>query len=151
MRNLVLIDNNNDNLLFIKEALASIDPDVQCFSFIYSEEAMTALMSKMLDGPAAVFMNLNMPRRNGIQCLMELRSNPEFDTLPVFLYAPKITIEVVEALKGSGITTAFEKPDTMLGWKKIVREMLTSMDSPTVNFRALFKNSSLYIEFPSGE
>jgi CheY-like chemotaxis protein len=151
MRNLVLIDNNKDNLLFIKEALASNDPDVQCLSFIYSEEAMTALMSKMLDGPAAVFMNLNMPRRNGIQCLMELRSNSEFDTLPVFLYAPKITIEVVEALKGSGITTAFEKPDTMLGWKKIMREMLTSMDSPTVNFRALFKNSSLYIEFPSGE
>ena len=146
-----MIDSNKDDLLFIKEALASIDPDVQCLSFVYSEEAMTALMSKMLDGPAAVIMNLNMPRRNGIQCLMELRSNPEFDTLPVFLYAPRITIDVVEALKGSGITTAFEKPDTMLGWKKIMREMLTSMDSPTVNFRALFKNSSLYIEFPSGE
>ena len=151
MRTLVLIDNNTDDLLFIKEALASIDPDVQSLSFIYSEEAMAALTSKILDGPTAVFMNLNMPRRNGIQCLMELRSNPEFDALPVFLYAPKITIEVVEALKGSGITTAFEKPDTMLGWKKIIRAMLTSMDSPTVNFRALFKNSSLYIEFPSNE
>ena len=146
-----MIDNNKDDLQFIKEALDSIDPDVQCLSFIYSEEAMNALMNKMLDGPAAVFMNLNMPRRNGIQCLMELRSNPAFDTLPVFLYAPKITIEVVEALKGSGNTTAFEKPDTMLGWKKIIREMLESMDSPTVNFRALFKNSSMYIEFPSSE
>jgi response regulator RpfG family c-di-GMP phosphodiesterase len=151
MRTLVLVDNNKDDLLFIKEALASIDPEVQCLSFIYSEEAMNALMNNILDGPAAVFMNLNMPRRNGIQCLMELRSNPEFDTLPIFLYAPKVTIEVVEALKASGVTTAFEKPDTMLGWKKIMRDMLTSMNSPTVNFRALFKNSGLYIEFQSDE
>jgi CheY-like chemotaxis protein len=149
MRTLVLIDNNKDDLLFIKEALASIDSDIQCLSFVYSEEAMNAMMSKILDGPDAVFMNLNMPRRNGIQCLMELRSNPAFENLPVVLYAPRITVDVLELLKGSGVTTAFEKPNTMLGWKKIMQEMLTSIDNPTENFRALFKNSSWYIELPS--
>jgi CheY-like chemotaxis protein len=145
MRTLVLIDHNKDDLLFMKEALASLDSDIQCLSFIYSEEAINAMMTKILDGPNAVFMNLNMPRRNGIQCLMELRSSPAFNNLPVILYAPKITVDVLEALKGSGVTTAFEKPNTMLGWKKIMQQMLMSIDNPTVGFRALFKNSSWYI------
>jgi CheY-like chemotaxis protein len=149
MRTLVLIDNNKDDLLFIKEALATIDGDIQCLSFVYSEEAMHAMTTKMLDGPDAVFMNLNMPRRNGIQCLMEFRSNPAFENLPIFLYAPRITTEVLEALKGSGFTTAFEKPNTMLGWKKIMKQMITAIDNPADNFRALFKNSSWYIELPS--
>ncbi|HEX6223492.1 MAG TPA: response regulator [Chryseolinea sp.] len=149
MRTLVLIDNNKDDLLFIKEALASIDPTIQCLSFVYSEEAVIAMTTRILDGPDAVFMNLNMPRRNGIQCLMELRSHVAFENLPVILYAPRITAEVLESLKGSGVTTAFEKPNTMLGWKKVMQQMLGAIENPTENFRALFKNSSWYIELPS--
>lgn len=149
MRTLVLIDNNKDDLLFIKEAVASIDSDIQCLSLVYSEEAMYAMTTKILDGPDAVFMNLNMPRRTGIQCLTEFRSNQAFENLPVFLYAPKITPEVLEALKGSGVTTAFEKPNTMRGWKKIMRQMLAAIDNPTENFRAHFTNSNCwYIELP---
>src|SRR5918993_1171783 len=125
MTTLVLIDNNKDDLLFMKEALASIDSSIQCLSFVYSEEAMNAMKHKILDGPDAVFMNINMPRRNGIQCLMELRSNPTFENLPVILYGPRITIDILEALKGSGVTTAFEKPNTMLGWKKNMKQPFT--------------------------
>ena len=149
MTTLVLIDNNKDDLLFMKEALASIDSSIQCLSFVYSEEAMNAMKNKILDGPDAVFMNINMPRRNGIQCLMELRSNPTFENLPVILYGPRITIDILEALKGSGVTTAFEKPNTMLGWKKMMKQMLFAIENPTENFRALFKNSSWYIDVPA--
>ena len=149
MTTLVLIDNNKDDLLFMKEALASIDSSIQCLSFVYSEEAMNAMQHKILDGPDAVFMNINMPRRNGIQCLMELRSNPTFENLPVILYGPRITIDILEALKGSGVTTAFEKPNTMLGWKKMMKQMLFAIENPTENFRALFKNSSWYIDVPA--
>jgi response regulator RpfG family c-di-GMP phosphodiesterase len=149
MKTLVLIDNNKDDLLFMKEALASIDSGIQCLSFVYSEEAMNAMKHKILDSPDAVFMNLNMPRRNGIQCLMELRSSPTFENLPVILYGPRITIDILESLKGSGVTTAFEKPNTMLGWKKIMKQMLLAIENPTENFRALFKNSSWYIDLPS--
>lgn len=141
-----MIDNNKDDLQFMKEALASIDSDIQCLSFVYSEEALNAIMSKLLGGPDAVFMNLNMPRRNGIQCLMELRSDPAFNNLPVILYAPRITPDVVDALKGSGVTRAFEKPNTIVGWKRVMRQMLTSIDNSALNFRALFTNSTWYIE-----
>jgi len=141
MRNLILIDNNKDDLQFMKEALASADETIQCLSFVYSEEAMEAMMNSVVEKPHAVFMNLNMPRRNGIQCLMELRGSSTFASLPVILYASKITSDVVDTLKGSGNTLVFEKPKTIVAWKKIMSQMLTSIDRAEGSFRAHFANS----------
>ena len=145
MRNLILIDNNKDDLQFIKEALSSVDGAVRCISFIFSEEAVRAMIDKVVEKPQAVVMNLNMPYRNGIQCLMELRGSTAFSSLPVILYAPKITSEVVEALKGSGNTLFFEKPKTIVGWKNIMRQMLTSVYDPEGNFKAHLADSSWFV------
>jgi response regulator RpfG family c-di-GMP phosphodiesterase len=142
MRNLILIDNNKDDLQFMKEALASADASIQCVSFIFSEEAIRAMVNKVVERPQAVFMNLNMPYRNGVQCLMELRSSAAFSNLPVILYAPKITFEVKEALKGSGNTLFFEKPKTIMGWKKVMRQMLSSVYHPEGHLKMYHADSS---------
>jgi DNA-binding response OmpR family regulator len=132
----------------MKEACASIDPEIACISFVYAEEAVKTLMTGFIKKPDAVFINLNVPRKNGLQCLVELRSNPTLVDLPVIFYAPKITGDVVEALKGSCLTTAFEKPNTIFAWKKVMREMLDSVDNVEMNLEDLkvdSKTSVLYV------
>jgi CheY-like chemotaxis protein len=148
MRTLILIDNNKDTFQFMKEACGSVDPNIHCVSFVYAEEAVKTLMTGFIKKPDAVFINLNMPGKNGVKCLMELRSNPTLVDLPIILYAPIITREVVEALKGSGMTTIFEKPNTIVGWKGVMREMLNSMDNVEINLEAFnvgSKTSMLYV------
>lgn len=138
MRTLLLIDNNQDTLQFMKEATSYADKDTQCLCFVYADEAMSTMMTGYVKRPDMVVINLNMPRRNGIQCLKELRSSPRFSDLPVILYTSKITFEVVEALKDSGVSTFFEKPNTILGWKKIMREMLNSVGNFDTNMKVQF-------------
>lgn len=132
-----MIDHHQDTLQFMKEACASIDPDIDCVSFVYADEAVKTLTTGFMKRPGAVFINLNVSRKHGIQCLMELRSNPSLVDLPIILYAPKITREVVEALKGSGITAVFEKPNTISGWKKVMREMLNSLENVEINLETI--------------
>ena len=105
-------------------------------------------MTGFIKKPDAVFINLNVPRKNGLQCLAELRSNPNLVDLPVIFYAPTITGGVVEALKGSRLTTAFEKPNTIFAWKKVMREMLDSIDNVAMNLEDLkvdSRTSMLYV------
>ena len=141
MRTIILVDNSKDDLEFLKEAIATIDPDTQCLSFVYGDEAMFALNSGLLEKPYAIFMSLNMPGKNGLECLSMLRSCERFDDVPVMLYAPRITSDVVESLTNLGITMTFQKPNTIRGWKTVVLEMLTSIHIPDLDMETLIAES----------
>jgi response regulator RpfG family c-di-GMP phosphodiesterase len=128
MRTLILIDNNKDDLQFMKEAISSVDSSIQSLSFIYAEEAMTALLHDLVVKPDTIFINVNMPAKMGLKCFLELRSIEAFNDVPVVVYAPKITSEIVESLKDSGATLTFERPATMRGWKDVINEILNSVN-----------------------
>jgi len=147
MRTLILIDHNKDNLQFMKEALASIDDDIQCLSFVYAEEVITALANETIEMPTAIFMNFNIPGKNGAKFLQELRIHHKFEVLPVIFYVSKVTLDVVKLIEHLGVTMTFEQPNTIRGWKNIMREMVTSVydnATPTMN-RALESSSSLLV------
>jgi CheY-like chemotaxis protein len=141
MRTIILIDNNKDDLQFLKEAVAFVDADTQCLSFVYGDEAMLALKSGLLEKPYLIFMSLNMPGKNGIECLRMLRNSERFDDVPVILYAPRITSDVVESLTDLGIAMTFQKPNTIRGWKTVVLEMLTSVHIPDLDMETLIAES----------
>lgn len=139
MKTLILIDPNKDDLQFMKEAIFSVDPDIQCLSFVYAEEAMRALVNDLVIKPAAIFINLNMPRKNGLQCILELRTIQNYNDVPIFLYSPTIASGIREVLRDSGATMAFEKPNTIKGWKSVMNEMLNSV--PDSQFENVLESS----------
>jgi response regulator RpfG family c-di-GMP phosphodiesterase len=130
MRTLILIDNNQDDLQFMKEAISSVDPHVQSLSFIYADEAMKALRHDLVVKPDTIFINVNMPAKSGLKCFLELRNNDIFNDVPIIVYAPRITSEIVESLKDSGATMTFEKPNTIRGWKETMNGILNSVPVP---------------------
>jgi response regulator RpfG family c-di-GMP phosphodiesterase len=129
MRTLILIDNNVDDLQFMKEAISSVDPYVQNLSFIYADEVLKALQHDLIVKPDTIFININMPAKSGFKCFLELRNNEAFNDVPIFVYSPRITSEIVESLKDSGATMTFEKPNTIRGWKEKMNELLNSISN----------------------
>jgi response regulator RpfG family c-di-GMP phosphodiesterase len=127
MRTLILIDNNNDDLQFMREAISSVDPHIQSLSFIYADEAVDALQRDLVVKPDTIFININMPAKSGLKCFLELRRNNIFNDVPIIVYAPRITSEIVESLKDSGAIMTFEKPNTIRGWKETMNGILNSV------------------------
>ena len=89
MRTLVLVDNNKDNFQFIIDALASIDSRVQCLSLVFPEEAIRGLRSQLIGRPDAILVNFSMPGKNGVEFILQLRSDSEWEHVPIILYADK--------------------------------------------------------------
>ncbi len=145
MKTIVLIDTNKDDLQFMKEALASIDSGIQCLSFVFPDESVKALMNDVVKKPDVIFMNLNMRGKNGIQCLTELRSNGRFEDVPVVLYAPKITSEVMGSLSDLGAMMTFERPGTLRGWKTVIHEVLISIPDTSFDMDTLFVNPKRFV------
>jgi DNA-binding response OmpR family regulator len=141
MKTIVLVDQNKDDLQFMKEALMAINPEYACLSFVFPEEAVHAMTNDIVRKPDIIVMNLNLRGKNGIHWLTTLRLEPKFDDVPVALFAPKITPDIVSALEELGVSYTFEKPSTIRGWKMAIGEMLVSIPSENIDMDLLFSYS----------
>jgi DNA-binding NtrC family response regulator len=73
----IVDDDVDDQDLFI-EAVNEVDGSIECMSASNWEEAPDLLKNKKIGIPDMIFLDLNMPRLNGKQCLerIEKRSTP---------------------------------------------------------------------------
>lgn len=76
-------DDTDDALLFTQAADLMTSPIL--LSFAEDGEQLMRFLSKEIF-PDLIFLDLNMPVKNGIECLREIRSNKNLDWLPVIIY-----------------------------------------------------------------
>jgi CheY-like chemotaxis protein len=82
----LLIDDDPDDQDFFAFALQDIIPEVSLQTANNGIEAITALRTQELS-PDVIFIDINMPRMDGWQCLREIRELSKFNTVPVFMYS----------------------------------------------------------------
>src|SRR4051812_26202842 len=82
---LFVVDDDPDDIGLFAEAVNSIDPFIHCYSAVDSQQALNTL-SEIEVIPDIIFLDLNMPRINGRQCLEEIRKMEKFDRTPVVIY-----------------------------------------------------------------
>ena len=80
-------DDAADDQQFLIEALTENNPSAQCLTAFNGQEALTYLKQNDILLPDAIFLDLNMPRFTGKQCLMELKRTPSLQHIPVIIYS----------------------------------------------------------------
>lgn len=129
MQNLLvfLIDDDIDDQEIFEMALKEIQPLAQCF---FAGDGVFALEKLKKDAsflPHIIFIDINMPRMNGIQCLSELKRSPGFDHIPVFMYSTSADSSIVEECLKIGASGFIKKEihveDLQMRLKQILREV----------------------------
>ena len=82
----IVDDDIDDQDLFI-EAVNEVDDSIECMSASNCEEALDLLKNKKIGMPDMIFLDLNMPRLNGKQCLAELKKEAHLADIPVIIYS----------------------------------------------------------------
>jgi CheY-like chemotaxis protein len=75
-------DDHDDQQLFM-EVLKNVNPDFECFIATDGEHAFEVL--KNVDMPVCIYVDVNMPRMNGLEFLRALKLHPEYSHIPVFI------------------------------------------------------------------
>ena len=70
--------------------------------------------------PALILLDLNMPRKNGLEALKEIRSNPELRSIPVVILSISDDSKDIQQSYLLGANTFITKPDSMESLFKIV-------------------------------
>ncbi len=109
-KTVVIIDDDADDLEIMRDALAHIDPTFLCMGFGYPDEAIHLLSTELILLPDFIFIDINIPRISGRECLLQLRSMTEFDKVPIIMYSTSMPPSVAETLTRDGASFAFQKP-----------------------------------------
>jgi DNA-binding response OmpR family regulator len=82
---LLIDDDTEDQEIFI-DALKQIDSSILCLSFTDGEEAIRLLETDIIEVPDLIFLDLNMPKFSGKQCLGQLKNIEKLKHTPVIIY-----------------------------------------------------------------
>jgi CheY-like chemotaxis protein len=85
IQSILLADDDPDDRFLFEEALAVADDSIQLQTAVDGVDALEKLHAG-IGLPDVIFMDVNMPRMNGIDCLREL-SGSTFRSIPVIMYS----------------------------------------------------------------
>ncbi len=123
--NILLADDDTDDCYFLKEALKELSLPTQLTSVHDGEQLMQLLTKETEELPDILFLDLNMPRKNGFECLSEIRLNEKLKQLPVIIYSTSFHNKIAEMLYKKGATYYISKPSEIVQLKKTVRQIIT--------------------------
>ncbi len=103
----LLIDDDLDELAFFLMAMDEM-PDI--FKCTYVSSGHEAL--KLLDEirPDFIFIDMNMPRWNGLECIKAIKKNKEYDYIPLILYSTSIDEKLEQEAHTLGVVKCLRKP-----------------------------------------
>jgi CheY-like chemotaxis protein len=83
-----LIDDDVDDQEIFAMIIGKVDPSAKCEFADDGVEALRKLRSADRPFlPDLIFIDMNMPRMNGIECLAEIKRLPQLINIPAYMYS----------------------------------------------------------------
>ncbi len=109
--NLLLADDDRDDRFFFEKALKEIDIPINLITVNDGADLMNYLADNKATPPDVVFMDMNMPCKNGMECLTEIKSDNKLKKIPVIVYSTSVREDAADILYKKGAYYYLQKCD----------------------------------------
>lgn len=106
----IVDDDADDQELFI-EAVHEVDRSIQCLAASDCEEAIDMLKTRKIPLPDIIFLDLNLPRLNGKQCLEAIKKEDDLKHIPIIIYSTSCEKRDLEETRRLGASYFLVKPN----------------------------------------
>jgi CheY-like chemotaxis protein len=109
---ILLIDDDPDEHDLVNAAVKRVRKDIECLFASGVVDAFTLLEGIKGNLPDLIFLDVNMRKHNGRDCLKALRQSKRFSRIPVIMYTVQNLTEMEkEELQSLGATFFLRKPE----------------------------------------
>jgi CheY-like chemotaxis protein len=120
--NILLADDDDDDRLLFRDVLREYSKESN-LSFAHNgEHLMTLLRSESL--PDVLFLDLNMPLKNGIECLEEIRGDEKLKNLPVVIFSTSAHPGTINQMYDIGAHLYVRKPNDFNALRRTIQAVL---------------------------
>lgn len=122
--NITLADDDADDRMLFEDAINDIQIQTNLSLFADGQQLMDYLISSNAVLPEIIFLDLNMPIKNGMQCLKEIRANEKLRQLCVAIYSTSSSEQDIEDTFVNGANIYINKPNSYSQLKKSIEKVL---------------------------
>lgn len=120
----VLVEDDADDIEFFTECLEEIPYDVELTTYRNGQEFVDGMIANKPSLPDLVFLDLNMPVKNGVQALKELRAIPDFKYIPVVaIYSTSVSEKDHADTFLHGADAFLSKPNDYKDLKQLIKRI----------------------------
>jgi len=122
---ILLADDDEDDRLFFKEAFESIRIKTIVRTVNDGNELMNYLASNKDKLPHILFLDLNMPLKSGMECLLEIKKMDHLRDIAIAIYSTSASEQDIEDTFVNGANVYIKKPHDFTTLKKLLEEVVT--------------------------
>lgn len=141
MQILLADDDESDRLLFqdafeeiaIKTVVKTVNNGVQLMEYLKKEDTLI---------PHLLFLDLNMPRKNGLECLKEIRAIDKLKDIFIAIYSTSASEDDIEKTFMTGANIYIAKPND---FSKLVKVLDRALMTTTYYRGPIFNRSNFLL------
>lgn len=122
--NVLLADDDADDRLFFKEAMEEINIDTMVSVVNDGTQLIDYLNQPENYLPDILFLDINMPGKNGLECLRELRDDIRFDGILIVIYSTSGADRDIQEAYRCGANIYMKKPGDFVELKASLANVL---------------------------
>ncbi|HTF18488.1 MAG TPA: response regulator [Chryseolinea sp.] len=119
-----LADDDDDDCVLFQDAMNEVARDHELVIAYDGQELLEVLEARVPPEPRVIFIDLNMPRKNGIECLQEIKRMEKLKDIPVVILSTSSQADSIETAYAHGADRYVTKPGTYAMLKKTIVTVL---------------------------
>jgi CheY-like chemotaxis protein len=124
---ILLADDDQDDCMFFEDAVKELSLELTLDMVHDGADLMDFLQKNSQDLPHLLFLDLNMPKKTGIECLSEIKKDQDLSKLPVVMYSTSSNPDVMESLYKIGAQFYIRKPADFSNLKSVIRQAISNV------------------------
>ena len=130
---ILLADDDTDDRFFFEKALKEIPISNTLRTVENGEELMDYLSKPETNLPDIIFLDISMPRKTGVECLIEIKNDEKLEHIPVIIFTTSFTrgleleMKLSNTLFTMGAQDYLRKPSSFEELKQVLHQTLIKM------------------------
>jgi len=122
---ILLADDDEDDRLFFKDAIEAVKVKTKLEMVNDGQQLMDYLNREGSVLPHVIFLDLNMPRKSGMECLEEIRRDEKLKAIPIAIYSTSSSEKDIHNTLIKGANIYITKPNDFQKLKKVISHVIS--------------------------
>lgn len=138
MVNIFIAEDDQDDFMLLQEAIQSSLPKFNLQHFVDGKAFLNSIEKG--EEPDLIFLDLNIPKKNGIACLVELRRIERLKQVPTIIYSTSSDVDDIDHCYKHGCTLYLVKPASFKDLVTQIRKVFFRLGLPRedLQFKEMF-------------
>lgn len=123
-QHIFIADDDEDDRFFFQEVVSEM-PYVVHLSMARDGEETILKLQQSDQLPDLLFLDLNMPIKNGLECLQEIKASSRLHEIPVIIFSTSSYPSTINQAYDAGAHLYIRKPNDFLSFKRVMQYVLS--------------------------